>query len=144
MDIQIDISDHPILTGIKRKAKYKSINISDEKQRVSLMVIVSHYNSNGEDISSTIKNVVVELVADNTSRVDANGVLIEQQYQLDGEGNIMYDESGDALETTAWVNGTPEWDFLDNIAKSGNLNIYGLIQNTMIQRSAAGRFDDIY
>lgn len=144
MDITVDLPDHPRIPGIKRKAHYQSINISNVKKEVLLIALVRHYNQQDELLNDIIQDIPVRMVASMQTRVTAQGVLIEQQYEKDADGNIVFDSSGRQVETQAWMDGTPEWTFLDNLAKSSDFDIYGIIQATMTQRAAAGRFEDIY
>lgn len=144
MDITINISDHPNMPEVKRRVTYDSISISNSRKMVVLNVVVDHYNDQGVDLSDTIKSKTVQLIASNKYRVDNNGDLITERYVRDQDGKMTYDQQGKPVETDEWKNGTPEWDYLDNIAKSGNLDIYALIQSTINSRASSGRFNNIY
>ena len=45
MEVVVNISKHPKVTGIKRKARYKSINVSEASKALSLHIGVEHYNT---------------------------------------------------------------------------------------------------
>lgn len=142
MKVTIDISNHPVLTDIKRKVTHQSISIDENKKEVRLLVIVSHYDQNDVHLDGTINDKRELMIANNNKRVDGLGQVIAQ-YQTDVDGNILTVE-GVPVVNPDWEAGTPEWDFLESVATAGAMDIYAMIGQVITTRANAGRFEEIY
>lgn len=74
MDL-INISNHPELTSITRKATRNYLIIDDRNEFVELCICVKHFKD--ELPSTTIKDIFPKLIVDKTTMVDANGVIVD-------------------------------------------------------------------
>lgn len=143
MAIAIDISDHPSMTGIKRKAVYESFSISDKHKILIIGITVQHFNQQMEHVSGAIPDKTVQLIARNNTRVDANGDPV-RRFVMDDQGELVRNPDGTRKINPDWESATPHWDYFDQMLKTGPINIYTMIRDIMIRRRTQGYFDNIY
>lgn len=132
----INISNHPEIPTIKRKATRHSLLVDDDSQTVVLTLRVKHFKevevpSEIEGEPSTIQDVLLTTVKDcfPILRVDNNTMV-------DIEGNIVDDDSPQAVMT--------EWNFFNGILGSMPVVIDDLIASKTAWADSLGKLNNFY
>lgn len=106
------------------------LEIDHTVKRVVLTVAVSHYDNNDNQLS-TIKDVRVKLVADNTTKVNTSGEIVERKLP-------------DGSDNPSWSTAIGEYDFLEQFPTSGNSLsnvLYPVIEQYIAITDSRGRFN---
>lgn len=129
MKVSENISDHPELQDVKRKAFFARLHVDHKVNSIALHLVIKHYSSKMEPMR-TLHDIDVKLVADNTTRVDSNGSIIPRV--VDNKPN------------PTWQSGLGEFDFIEQMMISeGTLGnaLYPIVKQYIKLSDARNRFD---
>lgn len=85
----INLTNHPLITSVTRKAKVHQVNPNYANKTVTLVIDVLHYNEQGVLMGGI--NNRCEITADNTDIVN---ILTGDEIPKDANGNYIVDEEG--------------------------------------------------
>ena len=108
--ITIDISDHPSVSSIKRRAVLVNFDMNVTVKKITITYDVSHYITDGIDDFPVegLQSVRITKTATNKDWVDVNGDFVPR-YLEDGTQNPDW-----------FVNGSTEYDYLKTLPNSGS------------------------
>lgn len=129
MNVSEDISNHPELPEVRRRAFFVRLEVDHRVRSIVLHLVVKHYSA-GMIPLKTLHDVPVRLIADNSTRVAANGDIIPRTV--------------DSKPNPSWQSGIGEFDFLEQaLINEGTLSsaLYPIIRHYIILSDNRNRFD---
>lgn len=128
MQVSKDISNHPEIESIERTAHLKSFSVDKTRKEIVIDLLIKHYyiNNDGDrTYASTVKDVSTKLRANNSTKVNLSGDILQP-------GDQGYDSA------------LGEFDFFEQFPiQQGTLSgsIYPIIEQYIARSDTRDRFN---
>lgn len=136
-ECKVEITNHPVLTDVKRTVKYNGLVHDPENSIIIVKCLVIHKNLNDVELTNYIPNQRVDLVTDRTSWIDTTTfdvVYPSLVAILDNEGNVVN------YENQYPAGSTNEYNYWLNLFENP-IDLYPLLQQMIGLRASQGKFD---